>query len=353
MAEALEAAVDLAGDLAVGVVEAVEHVLPALAGLGDVQVLHGHQLGDREAVVHLEHRDLVARVLDAGLFIGLLRGDAGGVEVAAVPRIVARLRAVRDRELQCLDRHDVVLAHRLGDLGRRHDGRGRTVRHAAAVEQAERRGDHRGFQDGLHLDGLLEMRLGVLGAVLVALPRDMGDRLLEVVTTHAVRRHVGGGELGEVARRRAVGVPQLLQRRTAAARQAAVTGVLQLLDTQRQGEVGRARGDGVAGAAEGLGPRRAHVLDMRHRDVGKAQRGRQRNAGLADVDLVDRGREPRGVDLLDVDSGVGDAFLVGFEHQLLGARVPALAELGAAHSENSDLVLDTPWHVGLLGWGSD
>src|SRR5215212_8519649 len=38
MAEALQPAVDLAGDLAVGVVEAVEHVFPALAGLGDVQV---------------------------------------------------------------------------------------------------------------------------------------------------------------------------------------------------------------------------------------------------------------------------------------------------------------------------
>src|SRR5690242_4590731 len=71
MAEALEAAVDLAGDLAVGIVEAVEHVLPALAGLRDVQVFHGHELGDREAVVHLEHRDFLARILDAGFLVGL------------------------------------------------------------------------------------------------------------------------------------------------------------------------------------------------------------------------------------------------------------------------------------------
>src|SRR6266853_774350 len=42
MAEAFQPAVDLAGDLAVGVVEAVEHVLPALAGFGDVEVFHGH-----------------------------------------------------------------------------------------------------------------------------------------------------------------------------------------------------------------------------------------------------------------------------------------------------------------------
>src|SRR5450755_402465 len=61
MAEAFQPTVDLAGDLAVGIVEAVEHVFPALAGFGDVQVFHGDELGDREAVVHLEHRDLVAR----------------------------------------------------------------------------------------------------------------------------------------------------------------------------------------------------------------------------------------------------------------------------------------------------
>src|ERR1700754_4138426 len=67
------------------------------------------------------------------------------------------------------------------------------------------------------------------------------------------------------------------------------------------------------------------------------------------MDLVDRRREPGGVELLGVDAGVGDAFLVGLEHQLFGARVPTLAELGAAHSENRDLVLDTPCHVGPFG----
>src|SRR5215471_2980779 len=43
MAEAFQAAVDLAGNLAVRIVEAVEHVLPAVAGLGDVQVFHGDE----------------------------------------------------------------------------------------------------------------------------------------------------------------------------------------------------------------------------------------------------------------------------------------------------------------------
>ena len=138
------------------------------------------------------------------------------------------------------------------------------------------------------------------------------------------------------------------KRAAAAARQAAVAGVLQLLDAESEREVGRAGGHGIAGAAEGLGARGAHVLDMRHRDVGQAAGRRQRNARLADMDLVDGGREPGGVQLLGVDAGVGQALLVGFEHQLFGARVPAFAELRAAHAENRDLVLDTTSHDGLL-----
>src|SRR3546814_12933892 len=61
VAEAFQPAVDLAWDGAVGVVKAVEHVAPAFAFLGDVQILHRHQLGDRETVMHLDQAQLRAR----------------------------------------------------------------------------------------------------------------------------------------------------------------------------------------------------------------------------------------------------------------------------------------------------
>ena len=64
--------------------------------------------------------------------------------------------------------------------------------------------------------------------------------------------------------------------------------------------------------------------------------------------LVDGGGEPRRLELVLVDARVGQAFLEGFEHQLLGAAVPAFAEFRATHAENGDLVLDTPSHAGLL-----
>src|SRR5215472_10656257 len=51
MAEAFEPAIDLAWHLAVGVVEAVEHVFDGAAFGRDIEILHGDQLGDGEAVM--------------------------------------------------------------------------------------------------------------------------------------------------------------------------------------------------------------------------------------------------------------------------------------------------------------
>ena len=73
----------------------------------------------------------------------------------------------------------------------------------------------------------------------------------------------------------------------------------------------------------------------------------ERHAGLADVLLLDRGREPGGVDLVLVDAGVGERLLEGLDHQVVGLLVPALAELRAAHAEDGDLVLDASGHSSL------
>ena len=72
VAEALEPAVGVDRQVAVEVVRAGEHLLPRGAALGEAEVLHQHELGRREAVVHLGHRELVARVGDPGLRVGVL-----------------------------------------------------------------------------------------------------------------------------------------------------------------------------------------------------------------------------------------------------------------------------------------
>ena len=58
VAEALQAAVGVHRQVALEVEGAVEHFLPGGAALGEAEVLVDEQLGRREAVVHLGHRDL-------------------------------------------------------------------------------------------------------------------------------------------------------------------------------------------------------------------------------------------------------------------------------------------------------
>jgi hypothetical protein len=60
--------------------------------------------------------------------------------------------------------------------------------------------------------------------------------------------------------------------------------------------------------------------------------------------LLDRGREPRRLDLLGLDAGVAERFLVGLDDEVLGVGVPTLAEARAAHAENGDLVANAAGH---------
>ena len=232
----------------------------------------------------------------------------------------------------------------LGDVGRGDDGAGGAVAHAAAVVEAERLGHRRGIEHGVDGDLVAQVRLGVLGAVVVALDGDVRHGVLEVLGVDLVLGAIGGGELGEAPRCRGVGVDHVVERPAPALRQAAVAGVLELLHAHGERDVGGAGGHRVDRAAERLGAAGAVVLHPRHRDEGQPQRHRQRGRRLADVLLLDCGGEPRGVDLLGVDAGVGDSLGVGLHHQVVGLLVPALAELGAAHAEDDDLVLDALCH---------
>src|SRR5438270_7254774 len=71
VAERLQPAVGVHRQLAVEVEDAGQHVLPGGAAAGEAEVLHQHQLGRREAVVHLGHRQLLPGLLDAGLGEGV------------------------------------------------------------------------------------------------------------------------------------------------------------------------------------------------------------------------------------------------------------------------------------------
>src|SRR3546814_2783162 len=81
---AFEAAVDLARHLAPGIVKAVENVGDRLAVLRDEEILHRHQLGNRETVVNFDQVELFARIGDASL---LIRSEEHTSELQSLMRI--------------------------------------------------------------------------------------------------------------------------------------------------------------------------------------------------------------------------------------------------------------------------
>ena len=350
MAEALEAAVHLGGDLAVPVVEAVEGVLPGVAAFRDMQILIGHELRDGEAVVELHHADLFARVLNPRLLVGLCAALACRVEMLPVPLVEAPLVAAGDGELDRLDGDDILFSEGFGDLRRRHDRAGRAVADPAAVEEPQRVGDDRGGEDLLQRHRLPEMRLGVENAVRVALHRDVGDRPFEVLVGDPELCGVGRGELGEEARCGAVGKP-LPDERTESGtgvRQAAVAGILQFFHADGEADIVGPGGHPVDGPPEGLRPRGAVIFRPGDGDVRKPQGHPERRRRFAQADLLDAVAEPRRLDLILLNPRVGEALLEGLHQQLLGPHVPAFPEAAAPHPENCHLVPDSRSHCSSL-----
>src|SRR5262245_57000652 len=90
MPEGLEAAVRVDRQLTIQVEGAGQHLLPRGAPRGEAEILHEDQLGRREAVVHLGHGQLLARILHAGLGVGVSRRGhdlgEGGVVVVGIHR---------------------------------------------------------------------------------------------------------------------------------------------------------------------------------------------------------------------------------------------------------------------------
>lgn len=168
MAETFESTVDLAGDRAVMVVEAVQDIAGGLAARGDAEIFHRDEFGDREAIVDFHHGDLFAGMGDASLGVSALACDAGREKRRAIPTVVGHLLAVAEGHLECFDRDQVVFAQLSGDLRCGDDRTCCSIADTATIEQSKRVCDDRRRQHLLHADGLLEVRFGVAAAVVVA-----------------------------------------------------------------------------------------------------------------------------------------------------------------------------------------
>ncbi|MBI3326339.1 MAG: KH domain-containing protein [Nitrospinae bacterium] len=97
MAEALQPAIRIHGELAAEFKRPGIDRLPCPATRGKSQVLIDQQLGDGEAVVHLGVVDLFQRVLDAGLLVRHLRRE---IDTADMGKVIGKngkiIRAIRN-----------------------------------------------------------------------------------------------------------------------------------------------------------------------------------------------------------------------------------------------------------------
>src|SRR5439155_23616543 len=212
----------------------------------------------REAVVDLGHADLGTRVLDAGLLVRIARArdDLREGREVVVLAVETLRRPGSEGERLDEDRMPRVPVRVLGTTG---DGCRRAVAPARAVEDAEHARDRGRLADRLDRHLLAELRLRVLGAVLVVLPGDAGEHLLQLILLDAVLPRVGGGEEREGRRRGHAGERAVVGRvRHHEPREA---GVLQLLDPDGHDEVVGAARDRVGRVADRLAAGRAHVLE--------------------------------------------------------------------------------------------
>jgi hypothetical protein len=301
--------------------------LAALALGAEAEVFDVGELGPGEAVVHLGEVDVLRR--DAGHRVCLPGRLLGGAEAEVVEGRVEVRAPGGDRQSEALHQHRPI-GEAVRQVGPADDRGGGAVGGRAAVEETERRGDHRRAQHLVLGDLHAQVRLGVARAVVVVLHRDLGERL----AADAEGVHVAvGGQREEAGRRVA-----LRQQGVAEARQAAAAAVLELLGAEHQDDVVGAGGDRQTGVAEGVGAGGAVVLDSRDRAVVEAQRVAEGDRGLAARGARHVRAQVGGLDLLRVDLRVGVGLEGRLADEILVAEVVEIAEIGAADADYRDLV---------------
>ncbi len=336
VAAGLEPARGVDGEIRAELGDAAGGELPALARLGEAQVLVVHNLGDREAVVALGDVDLLGGVRHAGHLVGRLGRLARGAEGREVPGRV---------ELGV----PVPGGHRIGDaaedrvgvgeLGRqvsaREDRRGGAVGRRAAVEEPERLRHLGLLLVLLGGDLLLEVRLGVERAVVVVLQRHGPERLLR----RAVLLHVAGGQEREHPRRG----PSLGEHRVSPVHGLGHEApprrdLAHLLRSDRQDQVVLARGHRERRVPHRLDPGGAVGGHARDGDGKEIQRVGDEGAGIP-LEAVEHrlvAAEPGRLELLRFDLGVGQGLRDRLEHHIGEALVKVLTELDDPGPDDRD-----------------
>src|SRR2546427_6389288 len=330
----LQAAGCVDGDLAVQRGEAVRRSGSAFPLLDKPEVLDREDLGNREVVVHLCDLDVLG--VQPCLRERPLARDDGRVHHRDVAAIVEREEVARLAGAREANRRGGELA---GFLHLAQDDRRGSVGERCAVEQAERLRDPGRLQDRLERDFLLELSLGIQGAILVILHRDGGHLL----PRRAVLVHVSPGhhrvQAGE--RRPEDGLPLLVRGGREDLRGLDLADVRHLLRAAHDDDVVHPGRDGESGLEESYRAARAAALDADRREVHVREARIIGDEGrhMLLVDEFPRGHvaDVHRVDVLRAELGVLDRLQPGLDPEVPEGAIPQLPELRLPDADDRDV----------------
>src|SRR5213594_309421 len=330
----LQATRGVDGNLAVQRGEAVRGRGAAFPLLDEPEVLDREDLGDREVVVHL--RDLDVLGVQPGLRERPLARDDGRVHHRKVPAIVEREEVARLAGARDANRRVGELA---GLLHLAEDDRRGSVREGRAVEHPERLCDPGRLQDRVERDFLLELGLGIQGAVLVILHRDGGHLLPRgpvLVHVSAGHHRVQAGE-----RRPEDGLPLLVRGGRQDLRGLNLADIRHLLRPAHDDDVVHPGGDREPSLEESNRAARAAALDADRREVHVREAriigDEGRHMLLVDEFPRRHVADVHGVDVLRAELRVLDRLQPGLDPEVPEGAIPQLPELRLADPDDRDV----------------
>ncbi|MNV05203.1 hypothetical protein D3C71_955300 [compost metagenome] len=335
---------------AVGVV-AVENEALATADRAQAQAFVGQQFVVGEAVVQLDHADILRA--DTGLFVDL---------------VGSRLSHVKTGEAdhrRWIERHNRVRGHRLGEdrhvsaqavfFGEGFAANNRSS--ATASRRARHQAGHDAGPDDFvvhHLFGghhVLEQRQGIIGGVAAGLGADRGEGLhrgavaLHVLSTGAAETPQGLRDVRGIGGQRFEYVQEACARAGTVIPMRSQRAGLHLLEAQRQGALDLTAGHGGAGQIQGSRTGGAVVVDVDHRNTGQADLVQ---GGLATGGIAEHVAGEGHLDLVVANTGVLQRKAQGLcAHFGVGRAGARLAERNHADAGNDNFVA----HVFALGRG--
>ena len=282
--------------------------------------------------MHLRDVNVAARVGNPGLLVDIpRRGDGGlpGEEIEV--RIGLRIGGQGDTDTF----HEYrVCAETARQVAARDDGGGGAVGLGGAVVQGERPGYHAPLERLVHGDLFLQHALGRQRAIVVVLHGD----LCQFLAPRAV-----GLEVACTAQRKpACGRHRQAARAIHMHAGAGHAAILGLVKPDHEHRIVHPGGYHRHAVTKRIRAGSAVVLHERHGPVEQLQRLGDLRGTPRGIDRAAHHRVDAGMGI--VDAGVGVGLVRRLDDHVLGALVPVLAELAAAHADDGDLVADRLAH---------